>query len=63
MKYSVFIKCFLIGIMLLYCLTDAISQGELKNLLEEKTNFAEIVQIVDHYFDQHPELKSEEEGE
>ena len=39
------------------------AQNELNHLLSEKTKFGEIVQSVEQYFDQHPELKSEEEGE
>src|SRR5687768_1261509 len=63
MKFSVINKCYLFCTMLLLLHTNAIGQEDLNKLLEGKTKFPEITQIVEQYFDQHPELKSEEGDE
>jgi hypothetical protein len=39
------------------------AQADLDKLLQAKTNFGEIMTIVEEYFDQHPELKSEMDEE
>jgi photosystem II stability/assembly factor-like uncharacterized protein len=62
MKFSS-TKYFFISILFFLFSFDGRSQDDLNNLLKDKTKFDEIVQFVENYFNQHPELKSEGEGE